>query len=235
MWVNRLTITGIMATSMSASLVSVRASSSLCKRRYVPSQATVRSTTQRLGNTWKCDTPVGRLLLSSVQSHQRAAPIPPLGRHRPHRPTSPARATASRGRYPPPTVPHPGLVYRRHEPPPSPPNPRYSPADGVCARGRFCQHHPLEFPVFRRCDRLAVENRSTRFCRSPCGTSYVRAKSIMDAHPSSIPLPAPNGMIHGLPGRHVIRKHPPGAPTAQDREDSVQNLPVRMDAVLPSG
>ncbi len=156
MWAKRLTITGIMATSMNASLVSVRASSSLRKRRYVLSQATVRSTTQRLGTTGKCDTPAGCLLLSRVQSHQRAASIPPPGRYRPYRPTSPARTTASRGRCPPPTVPHPGLIYRRHAPPLSPPNPRCPPADGVCARGRFCQHHPLEFPVFRRCDRLAV-------------------------------------------------------------------------------
>ncbi len=53
----------------------------------------------------------------------------------------------------------------------------------------------------------------------------------MDAHPGSIPSLEPNGMIHGLPEGHVVGTHPPGAPTAQDGEDSVQNLPVRMDAV----
>jgi len=167
-------------------------------------------------------------------SHQRAAPIPPPGRHRPHRLTSSAGATASYGGCPPPTVPCPGLGYRRHAPP-SPPRPRDPPVDGVCVRRRCCQHQPRTAPVFRRCDRLAVQNRSARFCRSPCGNAHVRAEGSMDTHPGSIPSLEPNGMIHALPEGHVMGTHPPGAPTAQDREDSVQNLPVRMDAVSPSG
>jgi len=56
----------------------------------------------------------------------------------------------------------------------------------------------------------------------------------MDAYPGPIPLPEPNGMRHGLPRRHVIRTHPPGAPTAHDSEDGVQHLPVRIDAMSPS-
>jgi hypothetical protein len=55
----------------------------------------------------------------------------------------------------------------------------------------------------------------------------------MDAHPGPIPLPEPKVVIHGLPGRHVVGKHPPGATAAQDREDGVQNLPLRMDSVSP--
>jgi len=168
-------------------------------------------------------------------SHQRAAPIPPPGQHRPHRPTSSAGATASYGGCPPPTAPRRGLGYWRHAPPPSPPRPRDPPADGVCVRGRCCQHQPRAAPVFGRCDRLAIQNRSARCCLPPCGNAHVRAEGRMDAYPGSIPLPAPNGMRHSLPRRHVIRTHPPGAPAAHDSEDGVQHLPVRMDAMPPSG
>jgi|GEM_PF-4032309 hypothetical protein len=75
---------------MNASLVAVRASSSLRKRRYFPSQANVRSTTQRFGATWKCDTPSETL--AAVQGSatnvlcpfHHLADIAPIGPNDPH-------------------------------------------------------------------------------------------------------------------------------------------------------
>ena len=79
----------IMATSMYASLEASRISSSFEKRRYLPSQANVRSMTQRLGNTTN-PFEVRRMISSDQWQEVRT--------HRSRRPAYPASARMIRRR-----------------------------------------------------------------------------------------------------------------------------------------
>src|SRR5258705_4624554 len=67
---SRLVRSLMWATSIQAASVAADTSKSLARRRHLPHQAKVRSTTQRRGTSWKPLTPCGRWTISIVHGSQ---------------------------------------------------------------------------------------------------------------------------------------------------------------------
>ncbi|MEA2593742.1 MAG: hypothetical protein QOF01_211 [Thermomicrobiales bacterium] len=91
---------------------------------------------------------------------------------------------------------------------------------------RFRPFTPLaaSYPLFRRLDRLAVQDRGARRRRPPVGYPHLRPQRVVDRLPRAVPPPGRKVVVDGLPGRVVVGQRPPRDAIAQDVEDGVHQL-----------
>lgn len=107
-------------------------------------------------------------------------------------------------------------------------NRAYRPKDAFFCRLSSCPHRSPVVPFFRRLDRLAIQDRGTRFNMSSFSLAQFFAQSGVNALPRTVQAPGAKVRIDRFPRRKIMRDGAPLATGAQYIQDGIHNFATRM-------
>lgn len=110
----------------------------------------------------------------------------------------------------------------------------YRPADGACVLAVAYSHHSLSAPFFRRFHRLAVENGDARTGVPSHLLTHFGTQLVMHLLPDARLTPAAKVTINRIPGRKVVRQHPPTIATTEHKENGVDNFSAWVGGGTPT-